>query len=80
MSRIVVPKAIRDRFALGPGDRLEITVRPDGILLTPHIPASPLKEVSGILLCSSEVPASAWNLDKFIDEQRNARSNEIARI
>lgn len=80
MSRIVVPKAIRDRFALGPGDRLEITVRPDGILLTPHIPASPLKEVSGILLCSSEVPASAWNIDKFIDEQRNARSNEIARI
>ncbi len=80
MSRIVVPKAIRDRFALGPGDRLEITVRPDGILLTPHIPVSPLKEVSGILPCSSEVPASAWNIDKFIDEQRNARSNEIARI
>jgi len=80
MSRIVVPKAIRDRFALGPGDRLEITVRPDGILLTPHIPVSPLKEASGILLCSSEVPTSAWDIDKFIDEQRNARSNEIARI
>ena len=80
MSRIVVPKAIRDRFALGPGDRLEITVRPDGILLTPHIPVSPLKEVSGKLLCSREVPASAWDLDKLIDEQRNARSNEIARI
>ncbi|MBN2234199.1 MAG: AbrB/MazE/SpoVT family DNA-binding domain-containing protein [Opitutales bacterium] len=80
MSRIVVPKAIRDRFALGPGDRLEITVRPDGILLKPHIPTSPLTEESGILLCSSEVPSSAWDIDKFIDEQRNARSNEIARI
>ena len=80
MSRIVVPKAIRDRFALGPGDRLEIVVSPDGILLRPHAPKSPLTEEFGIFLCSSEVPSSAWDIDKFIDEQRNARINEIARI
>jgi AbrB family looped-hinge helix DNA binding protein len=31
MSRIVVPKAIRDRFALKPGDELEISVELDAI-------------------------------------------------
>ncbi len=35
MSRIVVPKAIRDRFALKPGDDLELTLEADGIRLRP---------------------------------------------
>jgi len=57
MSRIVVPKAIRDRFALKPGDELEITIEADGIRLRPAVPASPLAEEAGILVCSSEVPS-----------------------
>lgn len=77
MSRIVVPKAIRDRFALKPGDDLEITLEPDGIRLRPAVPASPLTEEDGILVCSSAVPPSAWDLGAFIEEQRNARSTEI---
>ena len=77
MSRIVVPKAIRDRFALKPGDELEISVELDGIRLRPLAPASPLAEESGILVCSSEVPASAWDVGAFLDEQRSQRSREI---
>ncbi len=77
MSRIVVPKAIRDRFALKPGDDLEITIEADGIRLRPASPATALAEEGGILVCSSEVPPSAWDLGAFIDEQRNARSTEI---
>jgi len=77
MSRIVVPKAIRDRFALKPGDDLEITIEPDGIRLRPTSPASPLAEESGILVCSSAVPPSVWDVGAFLDEQRSQRGTEI---
>jgi AbrB family looped-hinge helix DNA binding protein len=77
MCRIVVPKAIRDRFALKPGDDLEITLEPDGIRLRPVSPASPITEESGILVCSSAVPPSVWDIGAFLDEQRNLRSTAI---
>ncbi len=77
MSRIVVPKALRDRFGLNPGDHLEVTVEPDGIRLRPAVPASPLADESGILVCSSEVPPSIWDIGEFLNEQRSARSSEI---
>lgn len=77
MSRIVVPKAIRDRFALKPGDDLEITLEPDGIRLRPAVPASPLTEEGGILVCSCAVPPSAWDVGAFLDAQRTQRSTEL---
>ena len=80
MSRLVVPKPVRDRFALKPGDALEVTIEADGIRLTPAIPASPLAEESGILVCASDVPPSAWDLAAFIEEQRDRQSREIGGI
>lgn len=77
MGRIVVPKAIRDRFALKPGDDLEITVEATGIRLCPVASASPLTEEGGILVCSSAVPPSVWDLGAFLDVQRNQRAREI---
>ena len=77
MSRIVVPKAIRDRFALKPGDDLEVTIEADSIRLRPALPASPLSEEAGILVCSSAVPPSVWDVGAFVEDQRNLRSREI---
>lgn len=77
MSRLVVPKGLRDRFALKPGDSLEVTLEPDGIRLRPVLPASPIAEEDGILVCSSEIPPSAWDVSGFIDGQRDQRSREI---
>jgi len=77
MSRIVVPKAIRDRLALKPGDDLEITLEADGIRLRPAAPVSPLTEEGGILVCSSAVPSSVWDVGAFLDEQRTLRGTEI---
>lgn len=77
MSRLVVPKAVRDRFALKPGDELEVTLEADGIRLSPVIAASPFTEENGILVCSSEIPPSAWDLGAFIDGQRNQRNTEL---
>lgn len=78
MSRIVVPKAIRDRLALKPGDDLEITLEGDGIRLRPAVLTSPLAEEGGLLVCSSAIPPSVWDIGVFIDAQRTLRSTEIA--
>lgn len=77
MSRLVVPKALRDRFALKPGDSLEVTLEADGIRLRPVQPSSPIAEEDGILVCSSEIPPSAWDISAFIEEQRDQRSREL---
>ena len=80
MSRLVVPKPVRDRFALKPGDELEVTIEADGIRLTPAIPAPALAEENGILVCASDVPPSTWDLAAFIEGQRDRRSREIGGI
>ncbi len=80
MSRLVVPKALRDRFALKPGDELEVTLESDGIRLRPVVAVSPLAEEKGFLLCSSEIPPAAWDLGAFIEGQRNQRGTEIGGI
>ena len=77
MSRLVVPKVLRDRFSLGPGDELEVTLEADGMLLRPVVPVSPFTEASGILICASEVPATLWDTGDFIEGQRDQRSREL---
>lgn len=77
MSRLVVPKGLRDRFALKPGDSLEVTLEPDGIRLRPVHPPSPIAEEEGILVCCSEVPPSAWDIGAFMEGQREQRSREM---
>ncbi|MFZ9936080.1 MAG: AbrB/MazE/SpoVT family DNA-binding domain-containing protein [Luteolibacter sp.] len=77
MSRLVVPKGLRDRLDLKPGDSLEVTLEPDGIRLRPVQPLSNIAEEDGILVCSSEVPPSVWDIGAFIDTQREQRSQEI---
>ena len=80
MSRLVVPKAVRDRFALKPGDELEVTLEADGIRLRPVLPVSPIAEECGILVCSSDVPVSAFDIGAFLEGQRDQRSREIGGI
>lgn len=74
MSRLVVPKSLRDRFGLQPGDDLEITLEADGIMLRPIRPVAALKEESGVMVCSSEVPVSAWDIPAFMEHCRSTAS------
>ncbi len=80
LSRVVVPKSLRDRFSLKPGDELEVTVDADGIRLRPAIAATPLANEDGILICGSEVPSTVWDLGAFMSAQRDQRSREIGGI
>lgn len=80
MSRVVVPKRLRDRFSLKPGDDLEVTIEADGIRLRPAAPLSPLAQENGILVCTSEIPTSVWDLGAFIEGQREQRNREVGGI
>jgi AbrB family looped-hinge helix DNA binding protein len=35
--QVVIPKDVRDRLRLAPGDRLDVVERPDGVLLRKHV-------------------------------------------
>ena len=80
MSRVVVPKPLRDRFGLKPGDELEVRVEADGIRLCPVQPVAAVVMEGGLLVCSSEVPAAVWDLPTFIGQQRDQRSRELGGI
>lgn len=77
MSRVVVPKALRDRFALKTGDQLEVTIDPEGIHLRPVSPKPSVEFSEGLLVCSSEVPSDIWDTGDFLETQRAARGREL---
>ena len=80
LSRVVVPKPLRDRFALAPGDELEVLIEADGFRLRPVHPAPMLTETKGVLLCTSELPAVAWDLPAFLEKERDQRSRQVGGI
>jgi AbrB family looped-hinge helix DNA binding protein len=80
MGRFVVPKQLRDRFSLKPGDELEVLVESDGIKLSPRKPIPATAMENGILVCASEVPSSAWDIPAFLDQQRENRNTEISSL
>lgn len=45
---IVVPKELRDRYGISPGDKILITEADNGLMLRP-LPADPTKSFRGIL-------------------------------
>lgn len=40
-----IPKAVRERLCLKPGDRFKFFFHPDGVIILPKIPTSQLKGV-----------------------------------
>lgn len=77
LSRLVVPKPLRDRFGLQPGDELEVTFDGNGIHLRPVLQTSPLTDEEGIMVCSSEIPASVWDTATVIEQQRKGRNRHL---
>ena len=80
MNRLVLPKALRDRFALAPGHELEVSLEADGIRLRPVGAASALREKDGVLTCTSEVPTAAWDLGVFLEQERAGRSRQLGGV
>lgn len=55
--QIVVPKEAREALELGPGDRLMVSVRPDGVLEMEREPRQLTTQLEGLL---AEGGADGW--------------------
>jgi antitoxin PrlF len=58
-----IPKAVRDRLCLQPGDQFKFFFHPDGVLILPKIPTSRLK---GIIPKPAK-PVSLEQVEKAIE-------------
>lgn len=78
--RIVVPKALRDRFSLHPGAELEVDAVADGIRLRPLGAESSMVMKDGFLVHHGPSVAHAIDVADFINQQRVNRSIEISHL
>lgn len=75
--RVVVPKALRTRFHLAPGTRIEITADDNGIYLAPADSGPALSEKQGVLVHRGSEPVNI-DIVAFIQSERDRRSVGIA--
>jgi len=64
-----IPKVVRERLQIGPGDRFKFFFHPDGVIILPRIPTRRLK---GIVPKLSR-PVSLKEIDKAIEAGATAR-------
>lgn len=72
--RIVVPKALRERYSLYPGAELEVEGTADGIRIRPRGGAGALVEKDGMLVHHGPAVAAAIDVTEFINRQRDGRA------
>jgi len=73
--RVVIPRGVRDRLGLGPGTILEVETREEDILLRPRRTEPDLVEEDGVLVFTGE---PTGDLERAVEDQRNARSADLA--
>ena len=74
--RIVVPKALRERYSLYPGAELDVEGTADGIRLRLRGGAAPFVEKNGMLVHHGPTVATGIDVAEFINRQREGRALE----
>lgn len=74
--RIVVPKALRERYSLVPGAELDVEATADGIRLRLRGGAPAFVEKDGILVHHGPTVAAGIDVAEFINRQRDGRALE----
>ena len=62
--QVTIPKAVRDRLKIKPGDRFKFFFHPDGVIILPRIPTARLKG----MIPKPARPVSAEQIDRAIEE------------
>ncbi len=75
--RVVLPKALRERFHIRGGDTLEIEVKGETIQLRPQNPRIQLERVNGVLVLRGPTTVPAHS--DLVAEARAERIEELAR-
>lgn len=76
--RIVVPKALRERFGLHPGTELEIEAETDGLRLRACHSVPAFIEKEGVLVHHGPGEARQIDVAAFINLEREGRAASIA--
>jgi AbrB family looped-hinge helix DNA binding protein len=75
--RVVIPKPLRQRLRLGPGDVLELRSEGECITLQPVRPQAPLKKEHGIWVYEGE--ATDTSIADLLDRERGERIRDLRR-
>jgi AbrB family looped-hinge helix DNA binding protein len=73
--RVVLPKTIRDRLQLGPGESLEIESFEDHIVLRPVRARATIRRELGVLVFDTGEPVTAADVRENIQKIRDERSD-----
>jgi AbrB family looped-hinge helix DNA binding protein len=69
--RVVLPKILRDKMRLSPGDTFDLTIKGDEVTLRPRRGATPLQKERGVWVCRTGKPLTA---DETTETLRNIRT------
>jgi AbrB family looped-hinge helix DNA binding protein len=67
--QVTIPKAVRDRLRINPGDRFKFFFHPDGVIILPKISTARLKG----MIPKPARPVSAEQIDRAIEEGATQR-------
>jgi AbrB family looped-hinge helix DNA binding protein len=75
--RVVLPKPIRDRLQIAPGESLEIESFEDHIVLRPVRERATMRKELGVLVFDTGEPITASEVRKTIQRVRDERSDRV---
>jgi len=67
--QVTIPKAVRDRLQINPGDRFKFFFHPDGVIILPKISTARLKG----MIPKPARPVSSEQIDRAIEEGATQR-------
>ena len=76
--RIVVPKSVRDRLRLSPGDTFDLVVQGDELTLRPRRSTTPLQKERGVWVFRTGHPLTAAETDETLHTIRTQRNRQNA--
>jgi AbrB family looped-hinge helix DNA binding protein len=76
--RVVIPKSMRDRLGLKPGDRLHVKDNGVRVYLTPDVEEGELVEKNGLLVFTGKLPAG-YDSREHLNRLRDSRIEDILR-
>jgi len=67
--QVTIPKAVRDRLQIKPGDRFKFFFHPDGVIILPRIPTARLKG----MIPKPATPVTQDQIDRAIEKGATER-------
>jgi AbrB family looped-hinge helix DNA binding protein len=76
--RVVLPKILRDKMRLSPGDTFDLTIKGDEVTLRPRRGATPLQKERGVWVFRSGKPLTADETEETLRNIRTQRHRQNA--